>query len=89
MLKARDVIRGVRTIMAGMLIPAAAALVGVVLTYPLGKYDCYKYGQNKEIPTKYSYFECYVKDKHRGWMTKQEFQSAVVGARLILEKVND
>ena len=89
MLKARDVFRGVRTIVIGMIIPAVLSLAGVALTYPLGKYDCYKYGQNKEIPTKYSYFECYVHDKHRGWMTKQEYQSAVVGAKLIMERVND
>ena len=83
------ILRAVLIAIKGMLVPVLGTLLLTALTYPLGAYDCHSYGANKDVPVRYAWFTCYVKDKQRGWFTKQEYQESVVGARLLIEKLND
>lgn len=74
-----------RSLLFGLI---SSVMVGVLVwgaTYPIKWYDCKAYGESKEIAWKFRFFECYVKTDS-GWMTKQEYQSAFVGTRLLIDK---
>lgn len=81
----RAILRGCSTALKGMLIPIAAGALGYLFTYPAGALSCHYYALNKELPGRYSWWECYVQADGK-WYTKQEYQSAKVGGLLVVDK---
>lgn len=86
MLKSKTVLAGMAMLLKGVMVPVIIGGMVTLFHYPLAAYDCHKYGDNKELPVKYSWFECYVKPPHKGWFTKQEYVQSQIGTKLVVEK---
>lgn len=72
------------TLLKGLMLPIAVGLLVTIIHYPLGMADCHFYGSARGIDTKYVWFQCYVKSDKMGWVTKEEYERAVMGSKVIL-----
>ena len=79
------IVGGLKMGIKGLLVPLLVGLIVWVFTYPKGAIDCHYYAQNKQLEGHYSWWECYVKADGT-WYTKQEYQSAKIGALLRVDK---
>lgn len=86
MISSKGLLAASLVVLKGLVIPIAIGLIACAFKYPLGYADCHYYGQAKELPNKYVWFQCYIKDPKKGWMTQDEYQRASIGAKLIMVK---
>jgi hypothetical protein len=73
------------TLLKGLSVPIIGGLIAYAVTYPIGYLSCTKYGEAKQIDTKYVWFQCYVKTDQGKWLEKTEFLASQVGMKLILK----
>lgn len=72
------------TLLKGLAVPIIGGLLAYAVTYPIGYLSCTKYGEAKQIDTKYVWFQCYVKTDEGKWLEKTEYLSSKIGAKIIL-----
>lgn len=85
-IKSKALLGAIWAIGKGIVIPVVIGAAVWAIKYPLGAYDCYSYGYAKDMSTKYVWFQCYVKDNKKQWLTLEEYRMSEIGTKIIMTK---